>query len=123
MLTVLAPAENICSVCDMVLEAQEEVPMKAHTPGNPTRENEVVFAYDDGTFEPDELVTVAAAREFLDNFAKVFGTNAVDAADLTTLTGADDEAMLNCGQVLAEFFGEAYELPQEMDSLEADAAA
>ena len=68
-------------------------------------QNKVAFAYDDGTFEPDELITVGAAREFLDNFAKIFGTNAVAAADLKSLTGADDEAVLNCGEVLAEFFG------------------
>ena len=92
-------------------------------------ENGVAEAYfnapghEDGTFEPDELVTVGAAREFLDNFANVFGTNAVDVADLTTLTGADDEAVLNCDQVLAEFFGEEYILPEELDSLESDIAA
>ena len=68
-------------------------------------QNKVAFAYDDGTFEPDELITVGAAREFLDNFAKIFGTNAVAAADLKSLTGADDEAVLNCDEVLAEFFG------------------
>ena len=85
--------------------------------------NGIAAAYDDGTFQPDELVTVAAVREFLGNFASVFGTNAVAVADLTTLTGADDEAVLNCDQVLAEFFGEEYILPEELDSLETDTAA
>lgn len=41
-----------------------------------TEQNEAAFPYKDGTFEPDELITVGAAREFLDNFAKVFGTTA-----------------------------------------------
>ena len=68
-------------------------------------QNKVAFAYDDGTFEPDELVTVAAVREFLGNFETVFGRQAVAASALTTLTGADDEAVLNCDEVLAEFFG------------------
>lgn len=92
-------------------------------------ENGVAEAYfdaeghEDGTFEPDELVTVGAVREFLDNFANVFGTNAVDAADLTTLTGDDGEAVLNCDQVLAEFFGEEYVLPEDLDTLEPDIAA
>lgn len=92
-------------------------------------ENGVAEAYldaeghEDGTFEPDELVTVAAVREFLDNFAGVFGTNAVAVADLTTLTGEDGEAVLNCDQVLAEFFGEEYELPEDLDALETDDAA
>ncbi len=92
-------------------------------------ENGVAQAYldaeghEDGTFEPDELVTVAAVREFLDNFAGVFGTNAVAVADLTTLTGEDGEAVLNCDQVLAEFFGEEYELPEDLDALETDIAA
>lgn len=35
--------------------------------------------HEDGTFEPDELITVGAARAFPDNFADVFGTNAVAA--------------------------------------------
>lgn len=77
----------------------------------------------DEAFQPDELVTVADVRAILGNFARVFGTNAVAAADLTTLTGADDEAVLNCDQVLAEFFGEEYILPEELDSLEPDIAA
>lgn len=64
--------------------------------------------HEDGTFEPDELITVGAARAFLDNFANVFGTNAVAAADLTSLIGEDDEPVFNCGEVLAEFFGEEY---------------
>ena len=85
--------------------------------------NGIAAAYDDGTFQPDELVTVAAVREFLGNFASVFGTNAVDVADLTTLTGADDEAVLNCDQVLAEFFGEEYVVPEDLDSLDTDTAA
>ncbi len=82
-------------------------------------QNEVAFPYEDSAFKPDELVTVGAVREFLDNFAKVFGTNAVAAADLKSLTGAADEAVLNCGQVLAEFFGEEYAAPQlpEQDEL------
>lgn len=77
----------------------------------------------DETFAPDELVTVADVRAILGSFADVFGTNAVAAADLTTLTGDDGEAVLNCDQVLAEFFGEEYELPEDLDALETDAAA
>ena len=68
-------------------------------------QNEVASAYDGGAFEPDELVTVSAVREFLGNFETVFGRQAVAASALTTLTGADDEAVLNCDEVLAEFFG------------------
>lgn len=64
--------------------------------------------HEDGTFEPDELITVGAARALLDNFANVFGTNAVAAADLASLIGEDDEPVFNCGEVLAEFFGEEY---------------
>ena len=73
-------------------------------------ENGVAEAYfnapghEDGTFEPDELVTVGAVREFLTNFENVFGRQAVAAASLKSLTGADDEAVLNCDEVLAEFF-------------------
>ena len=73
----------------------------------------IISAYEDGTFEPDELVTVAAVREILDNFARVFGTNAVAAADLASLSGDDGEAVLNCDEVLAEFFGEEYASAEE----------
>ena len=55
------------------------------------------------TFEPDELVTVAAARNFLTNFALY---NDIVMPELTTLVGDEDEAVLNCGEVLAEFFDE-----------------
>lgn len=57
----------------------------------------------DDSFEPDELVTVAAVREILTNYAQY-----ADLAmpELTTLTGEEDEAVLNCDEVLAEFFGE-----------------
>ncbi len=66
----------------------------------------LVSGYGDGTFQPDELITVSAARAVLDSFARVFGGNAVDAAGLSSLSGEDDEAVLNCDEVLAEFFGE-----------------
>ena len=69
----------------------------------------------DGTFEPEELVTVAAVKEFLGNFADVFGTNAVAALDLTTLAVDDEEAVLNCDEVLAEFFGEEYTPAKDED--------
>ena len=75
----------------------------------------IIEAYEDGTFEPDELVTVGAVRSILANFARVFGTNAVAAADLTTLTGDEDEAVLNCDEVLAEFFGEEYTAGKDED--------
>lgn len=65
----------------------------------------IIEAYEDGTFEPDELVTVAAVREILDNFARVFEMD-VDVDALVTLAGEDGEAVLNCGEVIAEFFGE-----------------
>ncbi|MDE6259985.1 MAG: S-layer homology domain-containing protein [Oscillospiraceae bacterium] len=68
-------------------------------------QNGIAVADEDGNFQPDELVTVAAVREFLGNFARVFGMN-VDVYALVTLTGEDAEAVLNCDEVLAEFFGE-----------------
>ena len=77
-------------------------------------QNGIAFANEDGTFQPDELITVGAVREFLNNFAQAFGTNAVAAADLASLSGDDDEAVLNCDEVLAEFFGEEYAAPAEI---------
>ena len=74
-------------------------------------------------FQPDELATVADVRVILGSFARVFGSNAVDAADLTTLAGEDGEAVMNCAQVLAEFFGEEYNIPEDLDNLEIDDAA
>ncbi|MDE7004433.1 MAG: InlB B-repeat-containing protein [Oscillospiraceae bacterium] len=79
-------------------------------------QNGIAFANEDGTFQPDELVTVGAVREFLNNFAQAFGTNAVAAADLASLSGDDDEAVLNCDEVLAEFFGEEYAAPAENEA-------
>lgn len=79
-------------------------------------QNGIAFANEDGTFQPDELVTVGAVREFLNNFAQAFGTNAVAAADLASLSGDDDEAVLNCDEVLAEFFGEEYAAPSENEA-------
>lgn len=85
--------------------------------------NGIAAADADGNFQPDELVTVEAVRAILGSFTNVFGTNAVAVADLTTLTGDDGEAVLNCDQVLAEFFGEEYILPEDLDILEPDDAA
>lgn len=68
----------------------------------------LVAGYGDGTFRPDELVIVADVRIILGNYARVFGANAVAAADLKTLTGENDEIVMNSGEVLAEFFGEEY---------------
>ena len=65
----------------------------------------IIEAYEDGTFEPDELVTVSAVRSILTRFA-AYADMTMPA--LTTLTGAEDEAVLNCDEVLAEFFGEEY---------------
>ena len=70
--------------------------------------NSLVSGDEEGNFQPDELVTVADVRGILGSFAQAFGTNAVDAASLTTLVGEDGEAVLNCDEVLAEFFGEEY---------------
>lgn len=62
---------------------------------------------DDET-DVEAVVTVAALRAILANHAKAFGANAVAAEDLTTLTGEDDDVVMNCDEVLAEFFGEEY---------------
>ncbi|MBD5133936.1 MAG: hypothetical protein HDT38_05640 [Clostridiales bacterium] len=55
---------------------------------------------DDG-FDPDELVTVAFVRDILANFA-VYSDMVMP--ELTTLKGDEDEAVLNCHEVLAEFY-------------------
>lgn len=57
------------------------------------------------TFEADELVTVAAVRDILANFA-AYADMDVNVYALITLRGDEDEAVLNCDEVLAEFFGE-----------------
>lgn len=79
----------------------------------------IIEAYEDGTFEPDELVTVAAVRSILTQFA-AYADMAMP--ELTTLTGGDNEAVLNCDQVLAEFFGKEY-TASDADGLEIDTAA
>lgn len=79
----------------------------------------IIDGYEDGIFEPDELVTVSTVRSILTRFA-AYADMAMP--ELTTLTGADDEAVLNRDQVLAEFFGEEYAAP-DADGLEIDDAA
>lgn len=81
--------------------------------------NGLVDGDENGLFHPDELVTVAAVRAILARFAERAG---MAMPQLTTLTGGDGEAVLNCDQVLAEFFGEEYEAP-DTDDLEIDTAA
>lgn len=81
--------------------------------------NGLVNGDENGLFYPDELVTVADVRAILARFADRAG---MAMPQLTTLTGGDGEAVLNCDQVLAEFFGEEYEVP-DTDGLEIDTAA
>ena len=57
------------------------------------------------TFDADELVTVAAVRDILASFA-AWADMDVNVYALASLTGGGDEAVLNCDEVLAEFFGE-----------------
>lgn len=57
----------------------------------------------ENSFAPDELVTVAVVRDILADFAQYAG---MEMPELTTLAGEDDEAVLNCDEILAEFFGE-----------------
>lgn len=57
----------------------------------------------ENSLDPDELVTVAAVRDILIEFAEYAG---MEMPELTTLMGEDDEAVLNCDEILAEFFGE-----------------
>lgn len=57
----------------------------------------------ENSFAPDELVTVAAVRGILADFAQYAG---MEMPELTTLAGEDDEAVLNCDEILAQFFGE-----------------
>lgn len=55
------------------------------------------------TFDADDLVTVAMVRDILTRFA-LYADMAMP--ELTTLADDDDEAVLNCDEILAEFFGE-----------------
>lgn len=86
--------------------------------------NRLVVGYPDGNFYPDETVTVQMVRIILGCFSDVFGTNAVAAADLTTLTGEDGDVVFNCAEVLAEFFGEEYvSAANGEDDIDVDVAA
>lgn len=57
----------------------------------------------ENSLDPDELVTVSAVRDILIEFAEYAG---MEMPELITLMGEDDEAVLNCDEILAEFFGE-----------------
>lgn len=54
------------------------------------------------SFDAEALLTVALAREFLTSFA-AYADMAMP--ELTTLTGEDDDLVLNSDDVLDEFFG------------------
>ena len=64
-------------------------------------------------FQPDELVTGGDVRTILTRFADYAG---MTMPELTTLSDDDDEAVLNCDQVLAEFFDEEYVDPSMEDA-------
>lgn len=53
-------------------------------------------------FDPEQLLTVGLAREFLSSFAAYAD---MVMPELTTLTGGDDDLVMNSDDVLAEFFG------------------
>lgn len=55
------------------------------------------------TFDPEELLSVDLARGFLTSFAAYAD---MVMPELTTLTGKDDELVMNSDDVLDEFFGE-----------------
>ena len=63
----------------------------------------LIAGYEDGTFKPDELVTVSAARGILSRYAAYLG---IEMPELLALVGEDEEPVLNCDEVIREFFGE-----------------
>lgn len=65
--------------------------------------NGLILGDENNNFAPDELITVAAVRVILTRYAD---WKEMAMPELTTLTGADSDAVLNCDEVLAEFFGE-----------------
>lgn len=65
--------------------------------------NGLVNGCGDGSYKPDELVTVSTVEAILNRFAAWVGM-AMPA--LSRLTGEADAAVLNCDEVLAQFFGE-----------------
>lgn len=66
---------------------------------------DIIEGFTDGNFRPDDLVDVSAVRKILTRYAAYLGW---ETPALTTLTGDDDAPVFNCGEVLAEFFGEVY---------------
>ena len=64
---------------------------------------DVISGFEDGTFKPDELVTVSAARGILSRYAAYLG---IEMPELLALVGEDEEPVLNCDEVIREFFGE-----------------
>lgn len=63
----------------------------------------IIAGYEDGTFKPDELVTVSAVRGILARYAVYLG---IEMPELLALVGEDEEPVLNCDEVIREFFGE-----------------
>ena len=74
----------------------------------------MVNGYGDGSFKPDELVTVSAVEAILARFAA--WTNAA-MPKLGTLTGEANDPVLNCDEILAEFFGEKLPASQKENAV------
>ena len=76
------------------------------------RDEVVAWAVENGIIDDEtdveELVTVAALRAILANYARAFELD-VDVTTLATLTGEDDDIVMNCDEVIDEFFTKAEE--------------
>lgn len=76
------------------------------------RDEVVAWAVENGIIDEEadveEIVTVAALRAILANYARAFELD-VDVSALTTLAGEDDDIVMNCDEVIDEFFTKAEE--------------
>lgn len=74
------------------------------------RDEVAAWAVENGIIDEEadveEIVTVAALRAILANYARAFELD-VDVSALATLAGEDDDIVMNCDEVIDEFFTKA----------------
>ncbi len=103
---VEVPLAGIVTVED-VLEVLYRLAEDAE--GEIARDEVIAWAVENGIIDDEadaeEIVTVAILRDMLANYAQAFELD-VDVYALAALVGEDDDIVMNCDEVIGEFFAQ-----------------
>lgn len=103
---VEVPLAGIVTVED-VLEVLYRLAEDAE--GETARDEVIAWAIENGIIDDEadaeEIVTVAILRDMLANYARAFELD-VDVYALAALVGEDDDIVMNCDEVIGEFFAQ-----------------